>query len=259
MLEAVRRARAGGIRTGLVSNSWGTRRYPGSFGRVVRRRGDLRGGRDPQAGAGDLRARGRSASASPPRRACSSTTWPFNLEPAAELGMATVHHRTAPADARRARAAAGRRASMIRARSWRASRCSPWPAVERRRRRMVRLRAQATRVCARALEQDARIAPPPVPARTARRSCAAGSRCCGTSSQACAHLRVPSKQAGAYSAAARLGRQRTRRFSLGRLDDLDRGADPLTTVKTLQHRLAPVEADDDAAWRTLGVPACVTR
>ena len=28
MLAAVRRARAGGVRTGLVSNSWGTRRYP---------------------------------------------------------------------------------------------------------------------------------------------------------------------------------------------------------------------------------------
>src|SRR6201986_5399590 len=28
MLGAVRRARAAGIRTGLVSNSWGTRRYP---------------------------------------------------------------------------------------------------------------------------------------------------------------------------------------------------------------------------------------
>jgi hypothetical protein len=41
--------------------------------------------------------------------------------------------------------------------------------------------------------------------------------------------------------------------------DLDRGADPLTTIKTLQHRLAPVEADDVAAWRTLGVPACVNR
>src|SRR6476659_3462598 len=28
MLKGVRRARAGGVRTGLVSNSWGTRRYP---------------------------------------------------------------------------------------------------------------------------------------------------------------------------------------------------------------------------------------
>jgi putative hydrolase of the HAD superfamily len=28
MIEAVRRARDGGVRTGLVSNSWGTRRYP---------------------------------------------------------------------------------------------------------------------------------------------------------------------------------------------------------------------------------------
>jgi hypothetical protein len=122
---------------------------------------------------------------------------------------------------------------------------------------IVRLRAQATRVCTRATRQGAQIAPPALPAQTApflRRGIAAlGGELAGLRA-----LRAPSKQAGAYSAA------------LGSLDheltiltatahDLDRGADPLTTVKTLQHRLAPVEADNDGAWRTLGVPACVNR
>jgi hypothetical protein len=31
------------------------------------------------------------------------------------------------------------------------------------------------------------------------------------------------------------------------------------TIKTLQHRLAPLEADGGAAWRTLDVPECINR
>ena len=122
---------------------------------------------------------------------------------------------------------------------------------------IARLRAQAARVCTRANSQNARIAPPPVPARTApflRRGIAvlegelAGLR----------NLRVPKAQAGAYSVA--LG-SLSHEFAIltSTAHDLDRGADPLTTIKTLQHRLAPAEADTDAAWRTLGVPACVNR
>ena len=33
----------------------------------------------------------------------------------------------------------------------------------------------------------------------------------------------------------------------------------LSAIKTLRHRLAPIEADGNAAWRTLGVLACVSR
>jgi hypothetical protein len=71
-------------------------------------------------------------------------------------------------------------------------------------------------------------------------------------------LRAPSEHAGAYSAAlGSLAHELAILTTTAR--DLDRGAGPLTTVKTLQHRLAPVEAWGDAAWRTLGVPACVNR
>jgi len=119
------------------------------------------------------------------------------------------------------------------------------------------LRARATRVCTRALVQDARIAPPRVPAQTAAflRRGIAGLR------GELASLRtfsIPRAQAGAYSVA--LGSLSHELAILtSTAHDLDRGADPLTTIKTLQHRLAPVEADDDAAWRTLDVPACVNR
>lgn len=122
---------------------------------------------------------------------------------------------------------------------------------------LLRLRAQATRVCTRALVQGARIAPPPVPGRTAaflRRGIAA----LGPELAALRILRPPSNQADAYSAAlGALARELAILTSTAH--DVDRGADPLTTIKTLQHQLAPVEADNDAAWRTLGVPACVNR
>jgi len=122
---------------------------------------------------------------------------------------------------------------------------------------IAQLRAQATRVCTRADVQNARIAPPPVPARTApflRRGIAV----LRTELADLHTLRVPRAQAGAYSVAlGALGHELTILTSTAH--DLDRGADPLTTIKTLQHKLAPAEADNDAAWRTLGVPACANR
>jgi hypothetical protein len=118
------------------------------------------------------------------------------------------------------------------------------------------LRSQATRACTRTLRRDVRITPPPVPARTAAflrqgiavlRGEIAGLRA----------LRVPGPQAGAYSVAlSSLAHELAILTSTAH--DLDRRADPLTTIRTLQHRLVPVEADADAAWRTLGVPACTT-
>lgn len=120
-----------------------------------------------------------------------------------------------------------------------------------------RLRAQATRVCTRAVDQEARLGAPALPAATEaflRR----GAAVLRPELASLRTLRAPSEQAGAYSAAlGSLSRELT--ILTGTADDLDRGADPLSAVKALQRRLAPVEADDDAAWRTLGVPACVNR
>ena len=119
------------------------------------------------------------------------------------------------------------------------------------------LRAQAASVCARAIDAGARIKPPAVPAGTAtflRR----GSDVLDTEVAQFRTLRPPNEHAGAYSAAVEALR-REAAILTATVRDLDRGADPLPAIKTLQHRLAPVEADDDAAWRTLGVPACVSR
>jgi hypothetical protein len=122
---------------------------------------------------------------------------------------------------------------------------------------LQKLRAQAGRACITALDAGALGAPPRVPSDTSaflRRGMAvlrpelAGLR----------RLRAPSEEAGAYSTAlASLARELT--ILTDTAHDLDRGADPPPTIKTLQRRLAPVEADGNAAWRTLGVPACVNR
>ena len=95
MLDAVRRARAGGVRTGLVSNSWGTRRYPREvlaelFDGVVIS-GEV-GMRKPTP---EIYALGARSIGLDPEACVFVDDLPFNLTPAAELGMATVHHRTA--------------------------------------------------------------------------------------------------------------------------------------------------------------------
>lgn len=95
MLDAVRRARAAGVRTGLVSNSWGTRRYPrdllGELFDGVVISGEV-GVRKPSP---EIYRLGAESIGLDPRACVFVDDLPFNLSPAAELGMATVHHRVA--------------------------------------------------------------------------------------------------------------------------------------------------------------------
>jgi epoxide hydrolase-like predicted phosphatase len=95
MLEAVRKARHAGIRTGLISNSWGTRRYDRSqlselFDGVVIS-GEV-GIRKPSQ---EIYRLGAESIGLEPAACVFVDDLPFNLSPAAELGMATVHHRAA--------------------------------------------------------------------------------------------------------------------------------------------------------------------
>jgi putative hydrolase of the HAD superfamily len=95
MLEAIRRIRAAGIRTGLVSNSWGTRRYPrellGELFDGVVISGEV-GIRKPSP---EIYALGAESIGLEPLACVFVDDLPFNLAPAAELGMATVRHRAA--------------------------------------------------------------------------------------------------------------------------------------------------------------------
>jgi putative hydrolase of the HAD superfamily len=92
MQDAVRRARAQGIRTGLISNSWGTRRYDRELlselfdGIVISGEAGIR---KPTAEIYEL---GAQAIELPPSECVFVDDLTFNLPPAANLGMATIHH-----------------------------------------------------------------------------------------------------------------------------------------------------------------------
>ena len=117
MIEAVSRAREAGVRTALVSNSWGTHRYPHELfsemfdGVVI---SGQEGIRKPARRMYELGAQRAGADAA---ECVYVDDLPFNLTPAEELGMATVHHTERGHDDPRAGAAAGDRPARPRARA----------------------------------------------------------------------------------------------------------------------------------------------
>ena len=95
MLDAVRAARRSGVRTGLVSNSWGQERYdragfPELFDAVVIS-GEV-GVRKPEP---EIYALAVERLGLEPERIVFVDDLPGNLKPAAAIGMATVLHRDA--------------------------------------------------------------------------------------------------------------------------------------------------------------------
>jgi epoxide hydrolase-like predicted phosphatase len=97
MLEAVRAARRAGVATGLISNSWGTTRYPRALlaelfdGVVIS--GEV-GVRKPARRIYEL---GAQAIGRDPEQCVFVDDLPFNLPPAEQLGMSVVHHTDAAA------------------------------------------------------------------------------------------------------------------------------------------------------------------
>jgi putative hydrolase of the HAD superfamily len=95
MLDAIRLARESGVRTGLISNSWGVHRYPRELfeelfdGIVI---SGEEGMRKPSQRMYELGAERAGVEA----QACVYVDdLPFNLAPAEGLGMATIHHTSA--------------------------------------------------------------------------------------------------------------------------------------------------------------------
>jgi putative hydrolase of the HAD superfamily len=92
MIEAVRRARAAGVRTGLISNSWGTHRYPHELfeelfdGVVI---SGEEGMRKPSRRMYEL---GAERAGVPAAECIYVDDIPFNLAPAEKLGMTVIHH-----------------------------------------------------------------------------------------------------------------------------------------------------------------------
>jgi epoxide hydrolase-like predicted phosphatase len=96
MVDAVRAARRAGIRTALVSNSWGTAWYPHDllaelFDGLV-----ISGNEGIRKPAPQMYALGAQRAGADPAECVFVDDLAFNLEPARELGMAVVHH-TEPA------------------------------------------------------------------------------------------------------------------------------------------------------------------
>lgn len=95
MHDAVRHARARGVRTGLISNSWGTSRYDRTLlaelfdGVVISGEAGMR---KPTPEIYELGARAIDL---PPASCVFVDDLAFNLAPARDLGMATVHHLSA--------------------------------------------------------------------------------------------------------------------------------------------------------------------
>jgi putative hydrolase of the HAD superfamily len=97
MLDAVRAARRGGVRTGLLSNSWGQERYDRAtleelFDAVVIS-GEV-GMRKPSP---EIYALAAERLGREPERIVFVDDLPGNLKPARKIGMATVLHRDAGA------------------------------------------------------------------------------------------------------------------------------------------------------------------
>lgn len=92
MLAAVRSARAAGVRTGLISNSWGTERYDRVlldelFDALV-----ISGEVGLRKPAPEIYRLGAERIGLSPSACVFVDDLAHNLPPAAELGMATVHH-----------------------------------------------------------------------------------------------------------------------------------------------------------------------
>ena len=92
MLAAVRRARGAGIRTGLISNSWGAATYDRAllaelFDGVV-----ISGDVGVRKQTPEIYEMGAQSIDVPPADCVFVDDLPFNLKPARELGMATVRH-----------------------------------------------------------------------------------------------------------------------------------------------------------------------
>jgi epoxide hydrolase-like predicted phosphatase len=92
MVQAVAKARAAGVRTALVSNSWGVHRYPHELfdelfdGVVISAEEGIR---KPSRRMYELGVERAGAQA---EECVYVDDLPFNLTPAQDMGMATIHH-----------------------------------------------------------------------------------------------------------------------------------------------------------------------
>jgi putative hydrolase of the HAD superfamily len=95
MVEAVRAAHDAGIRTALVSNSWGVHRYPHDLFSEIFDGVVISGEEGTRKPAKRMYELGAERAGVPAEQCVFVDDLPFNLVPAQKLGMATVHHTAA--------------------------------------------------------------------------------------------------------------------------------------------------------------------
>jgi epoxide hydrolase-like predicted phosphatase len=95
MLDAVRIAHDAGVRTGLVSNSWGVHRYPHDLISQIFHGVVISGEEGIRKPARRMYELGAERAGVATELCVYVDDLPFNLTPAEELGMATVHHTSA--------------------------------------------------------------------------------------------------------------------------------------------------------------------
>ncbi len=122
---------------------------------------------------------------------------------------------------------------------------------------MSALRDQATQVCVTAATQTGRIPAPASPAGAGtflRRGVQA-------LTPELAQLRAlkPSSDVADVYSTALLAFSHELSLLSDAVRGLDRGADPVSTIRALQRRLAPLESAEDGAWQALQIPACLNR
>ena len=119
------------------------------------------------------------------------------------------------------------------------------------------LRAQAAHVCATATTRTDRIQTPSSPARGAA-FLTSGIAALQPEFDQLKAIRPPSDLAQVYAISVAAFSRKLAALKTA-AHHLDRGADPVITIKRLQHRLAPLESSEDGAWQALQIPACLNR
>jgi putative hydrolase of the HAD superfamily len=95
MLDAVRIAHDAGVRTALVSNSWGVHRYPHELFAEIFDGVVISGQERMRKPSRRMYELGAERAGVPAERCVYVDDLPFNLAPAEMLGMATIHHTSA--------------------------------------------------------------------------------------------------------------------------------------------------------------------
>jgi hypothetical protein len=121
----------------------------------------------------------------------------------------------------------------------------------------TQLRSSAARICQAAQRRTERISTPAAPAQAAH-YLARGAAALDPAVTLLRALHPPAAIAARFRSAVDASTAELEEVRSA-LRGLKAGDDPVVEIKTLQHRLAPLERRGNADWTAIDVPACVSR